>query len=186
MRILLNDGGCLFALRRTLIVLFWHLRWCAKLLRLPTSISRCLPLYTLNLPGFFAGAPPCDTVGSATTSLDRRFARYMGAGPVQTGRTAVEPQKQNTPVINKGFLNRRFKHAFAYFSRGRKVGAESGAAQVPGRFEKNPPFAAQRAAKITAPVNKVSKRAARGFAPCNYKILSPLRQQVFLETFFTA
>ena len=42
----------------------------------------------------------------------------------------------------KGFLNRRFKRVFAYFWRGPKVGAESGAAQVPGRFEKNPPFAA--------------------------------------------
>jgi len=44
----------------------------------------------------------------------------------------VEAQKQITPVINKGFLNRRFKHAFAYFWRGPKVGAEAGAAQVPG------------------------------------------------------
>ena len=58
-------GGYLFALRRTLVVLFRYLRWCAGLLRLPTSISQCLPLYTLNLPGFFSGAPPCETVGSA-------------------------------------------------------------------------------------------------------------------------
>ena len=89
----------------------------------------------------------------------------MGAGPVQTGQTAVEAQKQNTPRNHKGFLNRRFKHVFAYFWRAPKVGAESGAAQVPGRFEKNPPFAAQRAAKITAPVNKVSKRDRKGLRP---------------------
>jgi len=38
-------------------------------------------------------------------------------------------------------LNRRFKRVFAYFCRAAKVGAESGAAQVPGRFEKNVPFA---------------------------------------------
>jgi len=40
-------------------------------------------------------------------------------------------------------LNRRFKRVFAYFWREPKVGAESGAAQVPGRFEKNSPFAAK-------------------------------------------
>ena len=54
----------------------------------------------------------------------------------------------------KGFLNRRFKRVFAYFCRAAKVGAESGAAQVPGRFEKNVPFAARRAAKkgLTIPL----------------------------------
>ena len=66
----------------------------------------------------------------------------MGAGPLQTGQSAVEAQKQNTSRNNKGFLNRRFKHVFAYFWRGPKVGAESGAAQVPGQFEKQLPFAA--------------------------------------------
>ena len=39
-------------------------------------------------------------------------------------------------------MNRRFKRVFAYFCRAAKVGAESGAAQVPGRFEKLLPFAA--------------------------------------------
>ena len=67
----------------------------------------------------------------------------MGAGPVQTGRTAVEAQKQITPRNNEGFLNRRFKRVFAYFCRGAKVGAESGGAQPPGQFEKNLPFAAE-------------------------------------------
>ena len=33
----------------------------------------------------------------------------------------------------KGFLNRRFKWLFAYFLSIQKVGAESGAAHVPGR-----------------------------------------------------
>ena len=36
-------------------------------------------------------------------------------------------------------MNRRFKRVFAYFWRGPKVGAEPGAAQVPGRFEKKFP-----------------------------------------------
>jgi hypothetical protein len=66
----------------------------------------------------------------------------MGAGPVQTGQTAVEARKQNTPRNHKGFLNRRFKRVFAYFCRGAKVGEESGGEKPPGRFEKNPPFAA--------------------------------------------
>ena len=47
------------------------------------------------------------------------------------------------PCIIQGVLNRRFKRVFAYFWRGPKVGAESGAAQVPGQFEKNLPFAAE-------------------------------------------
>ncbi len=62
----------------------------------------------------------------------------MGAGPVQTVQTAVEAQNKIPLVINKGFLNRRFKRVFAYFCRGAKVGAESGAAQVPGlRIERS-------------------------------------------------
>ncbi len=36
------------------------------------------------------------------------------------------------PCIIQGVLNRRFKRVFAYFCRAAKVGAESGAAQVPG------------------------------------------------------
>ena len=47
--------------------------------------------------------------------------------------------KPKHPRNHKGFLNRRFKRVFAYFCRGAKVGAESGAAQVPGRFEKKFP-----------------------------------------------
>ena len=53
----------------------------------------------------------------------------------------MEAQKQNTPVINKEFLNRRFKHVFAYSWCGPKVGEESGGEKPPGRFKKNLSFA---------------------------------------------
>ena len=53
----------------------------------------------------------------------------------------MEAQKQNTPVINKEFLNRRFKHVFAYSWCGPKVGEESGGEKPPGRFKKEFPLA---------------------------------------------
>ena len=105
------------------------------------------------LEGPLAGSTPltgrqAELVDCQAARLDTRRIRNSVASPTnQTRRTALYPPyraKARTRLPVKGFLNRRFKHAFAYFWRGPKVGAESGAAQVPGQFEKQLPFAARR------------------------------------------
>ena len=55
--------------------------------------------------------------------------RIVGSGRTDYRKSA----KINSPVLNEGFLNRRFKRVFAFFCRAAKEGAGSGAAEAAGR-----------------------------------------------------
>ena len=91
----------------------------------PTALSWVLPRFSRQTVSL-AGSPPL-------TGRQAEFFNYQSPRR-RTGYSRGAQYSSFAPnVRNKGIQNRRFWHAFAYFSRGRKVGRGSGLEAPRGR-----------------------------------------------------